>query len=116
MNLTTALNSVPEERALEENPDDLEEHDAPEAEEHLVRLGDDVRVPELVDLDEGERGREVHEGGVELKVLVGGADVVAGGEDALEHDADAHGVEDPKVLRQAVPKVGSRVVPIRVEP
>ena len=42
--------------------------------------------------------------------------MVAGGEDALEHDADAHGVEDPKVLRQAVPKVGSRVVPIRVEP
>ena len=56
-------------------------------------------TPELVDLDEGEDGGEVHEGGVKLEVLVGGADMVAGGEHALEDDANAHRVEDPEVLQ-----------------
>ena len=56
-------------------------------------------TPELVDLDEGEDRGEVHEGSVKLEVLVGGADVVAGGEHAFEDDAHTHGVEDAEVLQ-----------------
>ena len=56
-------------------------------------------TPELVDLDEGEDGGEIHEGGVKLEVLVGGANVVAGGEHTLEDDAHAHGIEDAEVLQ-----------------
>ena len=49
-------------------------------------------MADLVELHEHESGDEVHEGGIELEGDVGGADVVAGGHDALHDQGKAHGV------------------------
>ena len=68
---------------------------------YLVGAATDVRVPELVELDEAERGDGVHEGGVELEILVCGADVVGSAEQALHNHGQAHGVKDAEVLRDS---------------
>jgi hypothetical protein len=58
--------------------------------------------------------------GVELEVVVAGADVVGAGEHALHDQPDAHGVEEAEVLRHAVLAHQPRVLPahagVRVGP
>ena len=53
--------------SLVEDPDDFEEHDQGDADEDLVGVGRDVRMPELVNLHEAQDGDQVHEGRVELE-------------------------------------------------
>ena len=53
--------------SLVEDPDDFEEHDQGDADEDLVGVGRDVRMPELVDLHEAEHRYQVHERRVELE-------------------------------------------------
>lgn len=53
--------------SLVEDANDLEEHDQRDAEEDFVRVGGDVRMPELVDLHEAEHRYQVHERSVELQ-------------------------------------------------
>ena len=50
----------------------------------------------------------LHECCVELEVLVGRTDVVAGRENALEDEGGAHGVENTVVVRDAAAHLDSR--------
>ena len=63
-----------------------------------VSVGIGVRVAELVDLDAAEHKHDVHHCGVELEAVVGGANVVADREEALEDHRETHGVEDTQLL------------------
>lgn len=62
-------------------------------------------MAKLVDFHKAQGGHEVHEGGIELKVLRGGTDMVTSTEDALENHGKAHGIEETKVLRQSIVNV-----------
>ena len=55
----------------------------------------------------------LHEGCVELEVLVGRTDVVAGRENALEDEGRAHGVENAVVVRDAAAHLDSRQIDSR---
>ena len=68
---------------------------------HLGCIGCNIRVPELIDLGEGERGEDIHERGVELEVLRRGADVVGGREEGFEYHCESDGVVEAKVLGDA---------------
>ena len=63
---------------------DLKEEDQPQAKKDLVAIGNDVWVSELVDLQNVQGGNHIHESGVKLVVLLGGADMVAGTEETLQ--------------------------------
>ena len=82
--------------------DDVDQNAEGEEEEDLLRARMYVRMATLVELDGAYHANDVHEAGVELKVVVAGTDVVGGGEDALHDEADAHCVEEAEMLRHAV--------------
>ena len=54
-------------------------------------------MPVLVELDYHKDANEVHVGGVELEVDVGGADVVAGRHDPLHQQGPAYPIEQTEV-------------------
>ena len=69
----------------------------------MIRIGCNIRVPELVDLDEDEDHHDVHHCGIKLQADVARADMEDGTEDSLHDHADPHGVEQAVLLGKSNP-------------